>query len=341
MPTETVYGLAAAVFDERAVTAIFAAKARPTFDPLIVHVAPGSTSSGNDVLDELGRARLANLDLLGPVARTRACRLVEAFWPGPLTLVLPKDSAVPDLVTSGLPTVAVRMPRHPVAQALIVAAGTPLAAPSANRFGRISPTTAAAVVAELSGRLSIVLDGGACEVGLESSVVKIDSGGDLTLLRPGGVTQDDLARVASCSVAIVDRAAGLGPLAAPGLLDSHYAPAKPLRLLREPGPGLAAEDLDVVRTLVPPGSAAGLLIARGSEPDAAAAFGERTGRPTVARSLSSRGDPVEAARALFASLRALDASEAVALFAEPWPGVEGLGHAISDRLRRAAARDAR
>jgi L-threonylcarbamoyladenylate synthase len=232
------------------------------------------------------------------------------------------------------------MPRHPVAQALITAAGTPLAAPSANRFGRISPTTAAAVVAELSGRVALVLDGGRCEVGLESSVVAIDPTGALTLLRPGGVPQDDLERVAGGPLRIADRAAGLGPMASPGLLDAHYAPAKSLRLLRGPVPALTAEDAAELRALLPAGSTAGLLIGRGDVDDAAAAFERLTGRRTIARALSIGGDSVEAARALFAALRALDASEAVVLFAEPWPNAAGLGHAIADRLTRAAQRGA-
>jgi L-threonylcarbamoyladenylate synthase len=336
MPTETVYGLAAAVFDERAIAAVFAAKARPTFDPLIVHVARGDDATGVARLDALRAARLVTFDEFDDRARARAALLAEAFWPGPLTLVFPKDAAVPDLVTSGLPTVAVRMPRHPVAQALIKAAGTPVAAPSANRFGSISPTTAAAVVAELSGRVPLVLDGGTCEVGLESSVVAIDATGVLTLLRPGGVPRGEMERAVGGPVRVADRAAGLGPLASPGLLDAHYAPTKTLRLLRGPVPMLTAEDAAELRALLPAGSTAGLLIGRGDADAAAAAFERLTGRRTVARALSIAGDSVEAARALFAALRALDASEAQALFAEPWPNAEGLGHAIGDRLTRAA-----
>src|SRR5438046_2722678 len=165
LPTETVYGLAGDAFNAAAVAKIFAAKDRPTFDPLIVHVAPiPRGQAGIDVLQARGVIDAAALD---STARARAEALMGAFWPGPLTLVLPRQACVPDLVTSGLPTVAVRVPRHPVALALLAQAGTPLAAPSANRFGRISPTSARDVEAELGGELALILDGGRCDVGVE------------------------------------------------------------------------------------------------------------------------------------------------------------------------------
>lgn len=168
MPTETVYGLAGNALDAEAVARIFAVKERPTFDPLIVHVAPELRG-----LDAFGEAELVDVAALDGDARTHIEALISRFWPGPLTLVLPRGARVPDLVTSGLATVAVRMPRHPVAQALIRAAQRPLAAPSANRFGRISPTSAADVQAELGDRIGLILDGGSSEVGVESTVLAI------------------------------------------------------------------------------------------------------------------------------------------------------------------------
>lgn len=312
IPTETVYGLAAVAFDEAAVARIFRAKDRPSFDPLIVH------------LGDPDLAATVNLMRLSPAARAAAAALTAAFWPGPLTLVLPRGARVPDLVVSGLDTVAVRMPRHPVALAVIRAVGAPLAAPSANRFGRISPTSAADVVAELGDRIPLVLDGGPCAVGVESTVVALDGDGALTLYRPGGISPEAIARAAGRPLA---RAAA-SP-ASPGMLPSHYAPRKPLRLLDAPAAALArAPEHGGARTL-------GLLSF--SDESAGAALGALTGRPVVLRVLSPAGDLEEAARGLFAALRALDASDADILYAEPVPG-GGLGHAIRDRLARAAAR---
>ena len=312
IPTETVYGLAGSATDERALAKIFAAKERPTFDPLIVHVAAGAAS-----VEALVGAGLVGA--LRPAARVRADALLRAFAPGPLTLVLPRGPRVPDLATSGLPTVAVRSPRHPVAQALLAAAG-PLAAPSANRFGRISPTSAADVVAELAGRVELVLDGGPCDVGVESTVVAVEDDGALTLLRPGGVAASRIEAIAPV---------GRGPagVRAPGMLPGHYAPAKRLVLLAAPVAELAR----------PPAEAAGaarlglLAFAEG----AGERFAALCGREVRARILPA--DAEGAARGLFAALRALDAGDAEILFAEPFassPG--GLGHAIADRLARAA-----
>lgn len=332
MPTETVYGLAGSAFDEKALAAIFAAKERPTFDPLIVHVAPPVDWPAEDA-----GARLAFLESTGLVdlaqltsrARGRVAALAAAFWPGPLTLVLPKRPRVPDLATSGLPTVAVRMPAHPVARALILEAGVPVAAPSANRFGRISPTTAKDVVAELDGRIPVVLDGGACGVGVESTVASVSRGGAIAVLRPGGVSREALSTAAAAPVTAGPRTVPAGVRrSSPGTLESHYAPSIPLRLLG--ARGLAGASL-------PPGSdPVGLLLASGDARRAERHWSAKLSRRVVARSLSESGNAEEAARRLFSALRALDASGAVALFAEPWPDEKGLGHAIADRLRRAA-----
>jgi L-threonylcarbamoyladenylate synthase len=295
MPTETVYGLAANALDAQAVLRVFAAKGRPSFDPLIVHVADAAQAW--TVARPSPRARL----------------LAERCWPGPLTLVLPRTALVPDVVTSGLETVGVRCPDHPLALALIRAAGVPLAAPSANPFGRISPTTAAHVREQLGAAVAVVLDGGPCRVGIESTVLLPDP--LPVILRPGGVTREELARILGEPVALADRqqrAASL-PQQAPGLLPSHYAPLKPLAL-RRPGAPWPADP------------AIGLLAWRGDDLPAGARHVEI---------LSRAGDPAQAAAGLFAALRRLDASPAGALMAELVPD-EGLGLGINDRLRRAA-----
>ncbi len=316
MPTETVYGLAASAFDARAVAAIFAAKERPLFDPLIAHVAEADPASAV--------APLARLDALGEAACERFAALATC-WPGPLTIVLPKRAEVPDLVTAGLPTVAVRMPDHPVAQALLRAFGGPLVAPSANRFGRISPTTVEAVEAELGDRVPFVLDGGPCAIGVESTVVAVDADGAVRLLRPGGVPREALEGLVG--------AIGLGGsgIEAPGQVESHYAPSKPLTLLP------AALDVVTDGALEGPGAVALLRVVGSAE--AGRQRLERAGIEVIeAASLSEVGDLSEAARALFATLRRLDEGPAARIVAEPGPGERGLGHAIADRLRRASAR---
>ena len=305
MPTETVYGLAAPCYDVRAVAQVFAVKERPRFDPLIVHVPDDARSVA--ALAALG---LVDAAVLGDDARRAADALFVAYWPGPLTVVLPKTARVPDIVTAGLPTVAVRAPRHPVAQALIAAAGVPLAAPSANRFGRISPTRAEDVAAELGDRIGLVLDGGPCAVGVESTVVEIDPAGHATVLRPGGIGREELEAVLGVPAA---ERRSVGPISAPGQLESHYAPRTPVRL--EPRPWFT-----------PPEGRFGALLFGGTVPAGAAAV-EVLGT-----------DPVEAARYLFGALRELDEAGLDVIVAETFPSEEGLGYAINDRLRRAAAR---
>ncbi len=295
-PTETVYGLGADATSGTAVAGIYAAKGRPRFNPLISHVA-----------DVAAAERLVRFD---PLSR----RLAEAFWPGALTLVLPRAEGCPvsDLASAGLDTVAVRVPDHPVARRLLAAAGRPVAAPSANRSGHVSPTRADDVMSDLAGRIDAVLDGGDTRVGVESTIVRV-VGDRIRLLRPGGVTRADLERVGGAgSVAEAEAGdAGERPVA-PGLLASHYAPA-------------AAVRLDATR--VEPGEA--LL-----------AFGPQTipGSEWAAavETLSSSGDLVEAATRLFRCLRDLDRPDVTSIAVAPIPD-EGLGEAIRDRLARAAA----
>ncbi len=287
LPTETVYGLAADAGNDRAVAAIFAAKARPQFNPLIVHV-----------LDAAAADRLGRLD-------GRAFRLAERFWPGPLTLVAPRRprARLSLLVSAGLETVALRVPAHPVARTLLSLCARPLAAPSANRSGRISPTTAQHV-ASLGGAVALILDGGRCPVGVESTVLELTDEA-ARLLRPGGVTLEQL----EAELGRVEIASDAERPSAPGQLPSHYAPELPLRL------GATTVTADEA------------LLAFGPNPPGGA-------RATL--NLSPRGDLIEAAAHLFAYLRELDRSGARAIAAMPIPET-GLGRAINDRLRRAAA----
>jgi len=290
VPTETVYGLACDALNAAAAAKVFAAKERPAFDPLIVHVADASWI----VILAQPTAAIAVL----------AEKLAAAFWPGPLTMVLPSRDVVPDLVRSGLPTVALRCSAHPVMAALLSDLGRPVAAPSANRFGRISPVSAQDVLEELGGRIPLVVDGGLCRHGLESTIVAVEDG-QLVLLRPGPVTAEELEKFAP-----VTRAAPSKTVSAPGMLESHYAPRTPLRLWGpdEPRPKDAATG--------------GLLT-----------FGAVEAGFAAVEVLPS--DPAEAAPLFFAALRRLDACGLACIYARTI-SESGLGMAMMDRLRRAA-----
>ncbi|MGC4063640.1 MAG: L-threonylcarbamoyladenylate synthase [Polyangiaceae bacterium] len=289
-PTETVYGLGGNALDVDSVLKIFETKGRPQFDPLIVHVKDAA-------------AAFALAREVSPLARTLAAR----FWPGPLTLVLPKRDIVPDLVTSGLPSVALRVPAHPLARALLQAFDGPIAAPSANRFGRISPTTAEHVRAEFGAELELVLDGGPCETGVESTIVSLLEPIPV-LLRPGGTPVEALKEVVG-ELRIPSKDPS-HPLA-PGQLPSHYAPRTPLFIR---GEGVA------------PAGRLGLLSVGPAR--------ESSGFERV-EVLSETTDLREAAARLFASMRRLDASGLDGIVAE-LADEQGLGLAINDRLRRAS-----
>jgi L-threonylcarbamoyladenylate synthase len=303
-PTETVYGLGANALDEVAVARVFEAKGRPRFDPLIVHVARWDDALPfvRDVSD--GTRRLA-----------------ERFWPGPLTLLLPKTDRIPDLVTAGLGEVGVRVPDHPLAQKLLERAGVPVAAPSANPFGRISPTTARHVADQLEDRVDAILDGGPCRVGVESTVVRHGSHG-IEVLRLGGVTIEELEATGEPVRVSLSHAATPEAQAAPGNLLAHYAPRVPLRLHGAFAPALAPET-----SLAERRGPVGWLAFR----EAPLASSE-----DVVEILSANGDLREAASRVFAALRRLDASGVVRIEAERAPEI-GLGRAINDRLFRAAA----
>ncbi len=295
-PTETVYGLGCDALNAEAAAKVFEAKQRPEFDPLIVHIAD---------LKQLETV-IGSLPDLGQ-------RLIDAFWPGPLTLVLPKQPAIPDLITAGLSTVAVRMPNHPVAQSLIREADTPIAAPSANPFGYVSPTTAQHVADGLGNRVDLILDGGPCPVGVESTIVSL-AGPQPELLRPGSITIEQLSAV----IGALRRASSVNQMPlAPGQLPRHYATRTSLILL----PSAEA------RPLLKDDERAGLLI--NSHPR------DTDNRFAAVEVLSSTGDLREAARHLFAALRRLDSLGLDRIYAEPCQE-EGLGVAIMDRLRRCA-----
>ncbi len=301
-PTETVYGLGADAGNGEAIARLYAAKGRPAFNPLIAHVASAAAAR-----------TLARFD-------AAADRLAAAFWPGPLTLVLPKaaDCPVAALATAGLDSVAVRVPQHPVAQALLRAFGGPVVAPSANRSGHVSPTTAAHVLADLGGRIDLIVDGGATPVGLESTIVAClgepfgESFGKPALLRPGGVPRVAIEEVLGASLADASALRGQTAPRAPGMLASHYAPRTPLRL--------DARDVGAREALL----AFGPQLAQGAA------------HAVKVLNLSARGDLIEAAANLFSHLRALDAVGAETIAAMPIPH-HGLGETINDRLRRAAA----
>ncbi len=295
-PTETVYGLGADASNGAAVARLYEAKGRPSFNPLIAHVA------------DLAAARaLARLD-------ADALQLAGALWPGPLTLVLPKAAGCPvaELATAGLETIAVRVPDHAVARQILAGLRRPVVAPSANRSGHVSPTTAAHVLADLGGRIDLIVDGGATPVGVESTIV--DCLGAPILLRPGGVPREAIEHALGRRLADVPArmAAGADAPLAPGMLASHYAPRTPMRLNAE-------------------------RVERG---EALLAFGPKlaagAGQAARVQNLSERGDLIEAAANLFSHLRALDAAGAKTIAVMPVPR-QALGEAINDRLMRAAA----
>jgi L-threonylcarbamoyladenylate synthase len=296
IPTETVYGLAGNALLPAVVARIFAVKNRPAFDPLIVHIA------GTDAVERYATEF--------PAA---ARALAGHFWPGPLTLLLPKHPDIPNLVTAGLPRVALRMPAHPLTAALLRSLPFPLAAPSANPFGYISPTTARHVADQLQGQIPFILDGGPCQVGVESTIIGFEDDRPV-VYRLGGLALEEIEAVAG---PVAEHLNLSGNPAAPGLLKSHYAPRKPLLL----------NDLEknIGRNA---GKKIGVLTYR-----------RRSGLPedVLQLTLSEDGDPAEAAQHLFDFLRILDASDVDLILAETGPE-SGLGRAINDRLRRAAAR---
>lgn len=297
IPTETVYGLAANALDARACRRIFVAKHRPADDPLIVHVTTLRAAEQLAVFSSVARA------------------LARAFWPGPLTLVLPKRDCVPTIVTSGQTTVAIRAPAHPLARRLLDLAGVPLAAPSANPFGYVSPTTAQHVIDGLGGRIPHVLDGGACAVGVESTIIDVSNPARVVVLRPGAISEREL-RLALAQKGLKPRISKKArkQTLAPGMLDQHYSPHTPLKLTTR-APRITNSTTGIIYWRRPHGVApSGSIFA-----------------------LTRAGAADDAARSLYAVLRAADKGGFDALICEQAPNGAGpLGHAINDRLRRAA-----
>lgn len=294
IPTETVYGLAGNAFDVHALAKIFEAKNRPTFDPLILHIAA-----------------VSEVETLASEFPKEAKILAEKFWPGPLTMVLPKRDSVPDLATSSLPTAAIRFPSHPIAQEVIRLTGVPLAAPSANLFKHVSPTTARHVAEQLAGRIDGIVDGGACKVGVESTIVSF-AGEVPTLLRPGAVTLEML-REAIGEVKIHESSSAPGKVQAPGMLDTHYRPKVPLFYGTPP------------RGAVLPAKVARI------------AFGNTPSEIPETLNLSKSGDLLEATANLYAQMHELDSAEFSLILVDPIPEI-GLGRALNDRLRRASVK---
>ena len=295
IPTETVYGLAGNAYDPTALAKIFEAKKRPHFDPLIVHIA---------AMDELKNVAAE----VPEVAR----KLAEAYWPGPMTLVLPKTERIPDLATSGLSTVAVRFPNHPIAQKIIRLAGIPLAAPSANLFQHVSPTTAQHVAEQLGNIIDGIVDGGNCGVGVESTIIAFPDGKP-TILRPGGITPEMVKAIAGSVEIHESKSNPKGPMLAPGMIDRHYRPQVPL--FYGPVPENAKLPAGTVRI----------------------ALGNTASAIPATLNLSPSGNLQEATANLYAFMRQLDKPENQLILVDPIPN-EGLGIACNDRLRRAAIR---
>jgi L-threonylcarbamoyladenylate synthase len=311
-PTETVYGLGAIALDSRAVARIFEAKGRPNFDPLIVHIAESSWLE-----------RVASE--ISPIA----WRLAEAFWPGPLTLILPKRREVPDEVTAGLGTVAVRVPAHPIALALLYAVDDLVAAPSANRFGHTSPTQASHVLSDLGDRIDMLIDGGDTRIGIESTVLDL-TGSTPTILRPGGVTLDQLIEVQG-NVRGWSGEMSAGPQVSPGLLMQHYSPRAELVFLTgHLLPFVLSKMHQLIADELGRGRRVGILALEEDIP----AF---DGLPIEVASLGNGDDLWQAAHRLFAGMRSLDKRNVDVIFVRD-PGQQGPGLAICDRLQRAATK---
>lgn len=318
-PTETVYGLGVNAFDREAVLRLFAAKQRPANDPLIVHVA--------------------SVDSIAPLAShmpTSVEPLAQRFWPGPLTLVLLKSAQVPDEVTAGLSSVAVRVPMHRVARALIEAAGIPVAAPSANLFSRPSPTQASHVIDDLGGRIDIVVDGGATTIGVESTVLDLTSNPP-RILRPGAVTVDMLREVLE-HVEVARPSPGMdssnaAPMPSPGMLSKHYSPRAALTLFEGNAVAALAALLDVAREELSKGRSVGVIAA---EEDRAELTRFASHAKLLLRVIGSHDAPAAVASRLYATLRELDAARVDVILVHGFRD-DGLGAAVQDRLRRAAA----
>ena len=330
LPTETVYGLAGNAFRDQAIQKIFLAKERPSFDPLIVHISERYLTHPKGLIPALVQDGVLAPEILGSPDLTRIHLAMKKYWPGPLTFILPRGQKIPDSVTASQPTVGIRCPAHPAFQAVLSTVSFPLAAPSANRFGRISPTEAMHVLSELGGRIPAILDGGSCDVGLESTIVRIDFPFEITLLRPGKISLEELSEAFQTKVM---QGKTLGEKShqtiSPGSLDEHYAPTKPLFLF--PHPFSHANELEsFLQSTSMPKKIAVLSMQKLIKP---------LSFPIVKTEiLSAQNNLSEMAHSLFKSLRDLDADKNVeAILCDlPEEHGSGLAAAIADRLRRAS-----
>lgn len=318
MPTETVYGLAANALNPEAVSTIFTIKERPTFDPLIVHIASSETTLL--ILAEKGLVNDANMSEAG---KATFKTLTEKFWPGPLTVVLPRGDRIPLLVTSGLDGVALRCPSHPVFQSILQRTGFPLAAPSANRFGRISPTSASAVKDELGSRIKFIVDGGSCKFGVESTVVSLNNDGSISLLRPGGLPLEQLVAEFGADVA---QGTSSQQKQSPGHTAQHYAPRKSLFRMED---SLLTLD-QAINHLAAKGFNNLTVIGWEESPQIMTSF-----QVNWLKCGTSDGSGAAAARDFFATLRAADANSSDGILVLPLPAKGNLWLAIDDRLKRA------
>jgi len=310
-PTETVYGLGANALDEAAVKRIFTAKERPFDDPLIVHIF-----------------RIEDLSIIANPISDLVSVLAEAFWPGPLTLIMPKSHMVPDNVSAGLNNVAVRMPAHPVALALLKSAGVPIAAPSANSFGHTSPTTASHVLQDLGEHIDMILDGGETTVGVESTVLDLTRTPPI-ILRPGGLTREELEQLIGPVGLQTNLQSDIGPQISPGLLNSHYAPHARLILCMGTYPAVVEKIKMLVKQHLKEGIRVGLLLA-----DEDKTLYQIPGVPVI--TLGAANDLAQIARNLYAGLHKLDDMGVEVILARNY-AAQGLGLAINDRLQRAAS----
>lgn len=339
MPTETVYGLAANCFDEIAIEKVFKSKNRPTFDPLIVHVNTNEINHSSKFpnLDYLFSLNLISINQINDSLKQTYETLMKTFWPGPLTIIFPKSILVPDLVTSGLQTVAIRAPKHEVAQNLIKLANSPLCAPSANRFGRISPTKASDVYEELNGSIPYIIDGGECEIGLESTVVSV-SEQSIHILRPGAITSEILHN--ATGLQIIERTNNSPTLNAPGMLETHYAPRKPLLLFNENqlNKEMIIKSIEQLKKIDPKNkiTKCSLLLNNDSSKNKWLSILPLSILDIFY--LNSNENTETAAKQFFETLRKADHSNSDCIIAEQFSIDLGIGHAIRDRLQKASTK---